>query len=179
MTGEQARSFTVRAPGLLGVLLTDCHICTAFDHRAPPAVIPAFLPFHGIWDTGATMSAITQDVVSQCGLKPIGMTKVHGVAGITDTELYLVNLRLPQGVAFSNVTVTRAILSPGAHVLIGMDVISGGDFSITSNGGKTIFSFRVPSLHQTDFVAEDHRRMKVPKTFGGMSGGNVKGRRHK
>lgn len=179
MTGEQARSFTVRASGgLLNVLLTECHLCTGFDHRTPPAIMPIFLPYQGIWDTGATMSAISPEVIAQCDLKPIGMTKVHGVGGVHQTEVYLVNIGLPLGVAFSNIQVTRANLAPG-HVLIGMDIISRGDFSVTNRGGITIFSFRVPSLHATDFVQEDIKRMKIPATFGGMSGGGHKGRRHK
>ena len=47
----------------------------------------------------------------------------------------------------------------GAQVLIGMDVIAQGDFSITNYKGITWFSFRVPSLHQLDYV-EDNKAEK-------------------
>jgi len=35
-----------------------------------------------------------------------------------------------------------------------MDIISMGDFSISSKNGITCFSFRVPSIVETDFVKE-------------------------
>ena len=36
-------------------------------------------------------------------------------------------------------------------VLIGMDIISKGDFSITASQGKTKFSFQIPSTHDIDY----------------------------
>ena len=38
--------------------------------------------------------------------------------------------------------------------LIGMDIISQGDFSISNKDKKTTFSFRFPSYEEIDFVAE-------------------------
>ena len=40
-------------------------------------------------------------------------------------------------------------------MLIGMDIISKGDFAITHPGGHTKFSFRVPSQADIDFAVED------------------------
>ena len=37
--------------------------------------------FNVIWDTGATSSVITQNIVDECGLQAIGMTKVQRVSG--------------------------------------------------------------------------------------------------
>ena len=42
----------------------------------------------------------------------------------------------------------------GPDVLLGMDIITIGDFSITNQAGNTVFSFRVPSQHTIDYVAE-------------------------
>ena len=39
-------------------------------------------------------------------------------------------------------------------VLIGMDIISQGDFVITASQGKTKFSFQIPSTHDTDYAKE-------------------------
>lgn len=55
--------------------------------------------------------------------------------------------------AFQFVKVTEGVLS-GFDLLIGMDIITTGDFSITNVGGKTIFSFRVPSIKELDYVKE-------------------------
>ena len=40
------------------------------------------------------------------------------------------------------------------RILIGMDIIKHGDFSITNVNGKTTFSFRTPSVKEIDYVKE-------------------------
>ena len=39
-------------------------------------------------------------------------------------------------------------------ILIGMDVITMCDFAITNKGGKTVFSFDIPSTRITDYTTE-------------------------
>ena len=73
---------------------------------------------------------ISQGIIDACGLKPIGMTQAHGVDGIHDTELFLVNIRLPNAVGFANVIVTRGKLH-GSDALIGMNIIAQGDFAVS------------------------------------------------
>ena len=111
-------------------------------------------PFTAIWDTGATGSVITQSVVDACGLRPTGMATVHHADGESVQETYLVNIGLPNRVAYPGVRVTKARLLVDADVLIGMDIISTGDFAVTNLDGLTKFSFRVPSLEHIDFVAD-------------------------
>jgi uncharacterized protein YecA (UPF0149 family) len=45
----------------------------------------------------------------------------------------------------------------GPDVLIGMDIICSGDFAVTNKGGKTVFSYRYPSISPIDFK-------KIPET---------------
>jgi len=40
----------------------------------------------------------------------------------------------------------------GTDVLIGMNIINQGDFAVTNKDGKTVFSFRLPSVECLDFV---------------------------
>ena len=61
------------------------------------------------------------------------------------------NIALPNKVAFSNVRVTKGTLA-GSDVLIGMDIISQGDFAVTNTEDQTVFSFRIPSIQRIDFV---------------------------
>lgn len=107
--------------------------------------------FDAIWDTGATNCVITQACIDECGLAPTGMVQVHGVSGVIETETFLVDVWLPNYVRFNNVRVTRGKIS-GADILIGMDIISRGDFAVTNTNGLTKFSFRVPSLEHIDFT---------------------------
>ena len=65
--------------------------------------------------------------------------------------VYLVDLTLPMGVTMPGLRVTLGDIV-GADVLIGMDVITAGDFAITHHGGRTKMTFRIPSLSDFDFV---------------------------
>lgn len=48
-------------------------------------------------------------------------------------------------------------------VIIGMDIISKGDLAITNFGGRTVLSFREPSLETIDYVAELDLQNKCDK----------------
>ncbi len=109
--------------------------------------------FNGIWDTGATSSVITKKVVKKLNLRPVGMTLVHTASGSGNQNQYLVNIVLPCKVMIQNVKVTEGILF-GTDILIGMDIINLGDFSITNHGGITVMSYCMPSYHSLDFVPE-------------------------
>ncbi len=147
--------FTLTAHGgLLRVLITDCHASAAFDPATTPQdQRPTFKKFKAIWDTGATNSVINRRVVDQCGLKPIGMTEVYVVGGQQLAETFLVNIGLPNNVLIRDVEVTGGELRD-ADMLIGMDIITSGDFSVTNVGGSTVFTFRVPSIATIDYTKE-------------------------
>ena len=150
-----SRSFTIEAPSRLSALVTDVHVAMAVPIIGPN---PQYHAFRGIWDTGATGTVITEQVVARCGLTPLTMKNVQGVGGVRLSEVYLVNVGLPNGVAFLHVEVTKGDLGKnGPDVLIGMDIIGAGDFAVTNKGGKTMFSYRHPSIDHIDFK-------KIPDT---------------
>ena len=117
---------------------------------------PEIKPFTALWDTGATMSVITQKVIDACGLKPTGSINVSNVENIVQTDTFLVNFWLPNKVVMMGIPVSKGKL-PGseADVLVGMDIINKGDFAVTNWGSRTKFSFRIPSRADIDFVKED------------------------
>ena len=165
-------SFTVRSTGgVLRVLQTQCAISEAFDPAAITAdKYPPSKPFTAIWDTGATNTAITQNVVDACGLKPLSMTMVGGVHGAQLAEVYLVNVMLPNSVGVKQVRVTKGTLAVGTDVLIGMDIITLGDFAITNQCGTTVFSFCYPSQRCYDFVQEWNQMQQQHVAPGGRPG---------
>lgn len=144
------RSFTVKsAGGLLNSLRTPCRVSQAFD---PAHGVPEFKLFEidAIWDTGAAKSVITKRVVEACGLKPIKSGYIQGVHGIQKTESYVINIYLPDKVTFFNLTVVRGSPPNGWwDVLIGMDIISAGNFSVKNVDSKTEWSFSIPSRPKT------------------------------
>ena len=123
---------------------------------------PPVVEFGAIWDTGATNSVITEAVVTACGLAPTGMAQVRGVHGVAQAETYLVNIALPNIVMFTSIRVTKGDIG-GADILIGMDVIGMGDFSVTNAQGTTKFSYRTPSIEHVDYV-EVHNKLFAKKT---------------
>lgn len=176
-------AFTIRAKnGRLNTLITDCAVCIGFDPVAGvPDPHPPMAQFKAIWDTGATGSVITQRVVQACGLQPIGFTRVSTAGGMRDSARYVANIMLPNRVGFPMLTVTEADLAGGVDVLIGMDIITQGDFAITHRNGTTVFSFRYPSSAEYDFVKEFEAAVRAksakPMTPGQSFFGGKRGRR--
>jgi hypothetical protein len=79
-------------------------------------------------------------------------------AGGSETKsTYLVNLYLPNGVAIAGLVVSEFSETAQFGVIIGMDVIGQGDFSITNYGNQTWASFRIPSIQGIDYVQEANR----------------------
>ena len=69
--------------------------------------------------------------------------------------VYLVDIHLPlMNKSVLALDVTECDLGANADALIGMDVITRGDFVITNQNGKTTMSFRMPSLSNLDYVKE-------------------------
>ncbi len=158
---QKSSSFTVRANGgTLRVLQTACRVAEAFDPNTAPQSYPQFHEFQAIWDTGATNSVITQRVVDTLHLQPIGMTRVQSVDSAKMSETYLVNVGLLNQVAIPNIKATKGSITDGIDVLIGMDIITIGDFAITNRGGVTVFSFCAPSQRCLDFVQEHNDALK-------------------
>jgi len=151
---------SVSTGGLLEALKNRCSLSFAFDPGTDDLPQPDQIhEFDAIWDTGATNSVISQAAIDRVGLIATGLVQVHGVHGASTSESFLVSLFLPNRVAFPSLRVTKGVLG-NADILIGMDVISRGDFAVTNFQGVTKFSFRMPSQGSIDFVDEINRGNK-------------------
>jgi predicted aspartyl protease len=146
------KSFTANYNGKVRALVTPVLISPAFDPKTTNP-LPVHKQYNGIWDTGATNTVISRKIVDDLLLKPIGMTLIKHAKGEDMSEVYFVNIVLPNKVGFSQIRVTEGILS-GADVLVGMDIITRGDFAVTHKDAKTTFSFRCPCTGHIDFVEE-------------------------
>lgn len=155
------QSFTIKYNGIANVLITDCFICKAFNPNLETGKHPPVIKFRGLWDTGATNSVITENVINRLGLKPTGLCKSFHVGGSEMVNTYLVNILLPNNTGVASIQVSKGVLHD-ADVLIGMDVITKGDFSIGNCGGKTCFTFQIPPTHTIDFVQEDNQLHHTP-----------------
>lgn len=157
MTGAKwaFHAFTVKANGTLNRIITQVEVCQGFDPVQPPS--PAYLSHEtkALWDTGATASVITTATVNALNLKPIGIVNVNHAGGMGQSNTYLVNFVLPNKVQAAGIIVTECPAVVGDFgAIIGMDIITKGDFSITNCDGLTWASFRIPSVKRIDYVEE-------------------------
>ena len=121
-------SFTTTCPGIAQSLRNEVGI------KDP--VAQGDKKFIALWDTGATNCVITKSVATQLGLVEVGRIQAH---------------ILPNGIRLVR-QVTEGISGGCWDVLIGMDVITLGDFCVSNYNGVTVFSFRMPSKERTDYV---------------------------
>lgn len=141
------KAFTHTYNGIVPCIRTNVSFSSSFK-VASSKKIEAI----GLWDTGATSSAISSEIAKKCGLIPISKTEVATAGGIVSQNVYLVDIFLPNKVVIQSVRVTEIPCIQGADALIGMDVMSCGDLAITHDSNKTTFTFRIPSSDKIDFV---------------------------
>lgn len=161
----EIKAFTSAYPSFSNVLKNNVLVHQAFDPNGQK--VPPGFDFVALWDTGATNTVITQNVVDACGLSPVNYATVFHANGSCLAEVYLVAIMLPNGAGFSSVRVTKGDLS-GEDLLIGMDIIGAGDFAVSNANGKTVFTYRSPSVARIDFWAE----IKKPGIISGRVGRN-------
>ncbi len=141
------RAFTLKSnpAGLMKAIISPCIVKKVKSELQGQ--------FNGLWDTGATSSVITKKIATELGLAPIGKADVRHAGGSGTADMYLVDIILPNQVNVQSVTVIEGILY-GFDLLIGMDIITLGDLSITNHKGNTTFTFCIPSRKEVDFVKE-------------------------
>ncbi len=108
-----------------------------------------------LWDTGATHTSISDRLAAQLDLEPFAFVEVATSAGLVQMPIYSVHFVLPSRLVFLNIQAIGFIYTDDdCDIIIGMDIMTQGDLSMTNMEGRTVFSFRIPSLHTLDFEAE-------------------------
>ena len=113
----------------------------------------SFIEIFALWDTGATHSAISTKTATLLDLVPVKKTSIIHAGGRSIVSIYDIDIILPNNSLMQYVSVIETELYD-LDLLIGMDIISQGDFSISNKDKKTTFSSRLPSYKEIDFVAE-------------------------
>jgi len=150
MATEDLHGFTSPYSGIAKKLETPLQIGLPYDSGAGELPDPYPGLFTALWDTGATSSAIKNAIAQQLGLPSIGETFTMGVGGAYRSKRYLASLYLPNMIALPEIALTGCDDSLAISVLIGMDVITLGDFLVNTYKGKTTFSFQMPAARALD-----------------------------
>ncbi len=134
--------------GIVNRILVDCNI-------AIPHTIGADRAMKALWDTGACCTCIATSVAQAMGLTRVNEKQLIGA----DNKPFMADVfcvRLQMGhFVIENMEVCGIPMDGKAeNMIIGMDVITKGDLSITNYQGQTFLTFREPSLERIDYVAE-------------------------
>lgn len=144
---------TFEYDGVKLAVYTPCNVYYPFSIDNVPEGIENAPEFTALWDTGASISAISKKVIDALGLEIEGSINVATVNGLEKSNTYLISLILPNNYIQADLTVCECHSSKH-DVIVGMDIISKGDFAITNKDGKTKFTFQIPSTHDIDFEKE-------------------------
>jgi hypothetical protein len=112
-------------------------------------------PARALWDTGAQMCAINTTLAQDMGLEIAGYIAAGGFGGNTqDAPFFLVNLDFPDGIRFSKVPAVAYNKETSHNFIIGMNVITAGDFSLIREQSGSRFSFTIdkPVKQRGDFI---------------------------
>lgn len=135
----------IQYPSIVQAVISNCEVKV-------PSILQRdsnFKKFRAIWDTGANTTVVNHNVIKELGLKPTGMTKMYSINDYYTVNTYLLDLALPMKVVFPNINVIGCeINTKDIDVVIGMDIIQAGDFSISNSAGKTLFSYCTPSHNE-------------------------------
>ena len=148
-------AFTATAKARVTEIVVDVSLSLPYlpNVTAPPEPTPS--PARALWDTGATNCAITKAKADQLGLPRTGKAKVGHADGESIQDVYSLNLHLPNKLIIPMVRATECKSAYGNFdFIIGMDIITLGDFALTNLGGISTISFRVPSVRTIDYVKE-------------------------
>lgn len=107
------------------------------------------IAFNALWDTGSTESLISEKIVKM--IEPILKNKSKYVTRdvVIECETYAVSLSLSDEITFRDVLMKKADLSDkNVDIIIGMDIISRGDFEIRNYNNLVEFAFRIPPRNE-------------------------------
>ena len=97
-----------------------------------------------LWDTGASISAITPEIRDKLKATTIDKKPIAGVHSTQIVDLVYITLELPNSVIKKNIKVAVCNITSNVGMILGMDIISLGDFAISNGSDQTLFSFAFP-----------------------------------
>jgi hypothetical protein len=119
------------------------------------------------WDTGANHTVISVSLMKMLNLIPIDTEVISGVGGSQAVDIVRLAIKLPNDLFISSkyIGVCNINSAQEIDILIGMDIIQHGDLHISNTGGKTRFSFVMPSLPRPFSLAEEADKLNEQMSF--------------
>lgn len=142
-------SYTHKENGIARRLLVKCRVAILGRNIENSPEVKA------LWDTGANCTCISTTLAKTLGLMPDDCTSVIGANNQPfDAPVYSVQLKMGE-FSLPFLRVIGLPMDGQEHdVIIGMDVMTKGDLSISNYNGRTVLTFREPSIQTIDYVQE-------------------------
>jgi hypothetical protein len=137
-------TFTLKCDGLLDRIITQVGVSHAKTLCEYQGVDILSGDADAIWDTGASGSCVSGKLAHKLGLRVVGQCPIIGVSGTQKTNMYSVDIRLPNEITVSNVLVSEFVDNGTFDVILGMNIITFGDFSISNFNRESLFQFSYP-----------------------------------
>ena len=103
------------------------------------------------------MSAITPEIQQQLKATPIDKKAIAGIHSMQVVDVVYITIELPNKVIKKNIEVVVCNFTTNVGMIIGMDIISLGDFALSNGEGQTLFSFAVPPFQEKiDFLKKQN-----------------------
>ena len=131
-------AFSTSYAGIVRALVSEIGIVTGVSASTTEVV-----KCKALWDTGAVYSVISRQFAKKLGLTSFDSGRAYTAQGSYDTSVYLLDILLPNKMIVQDLRVSDGEFQD-FDFLLGMDVISLGDFTVT-NKDATRFAFRIPS----------------------------------
>lgn len=97
-----------------------------------------------LWDTGCVVSAISGKLADRLMLEECACGVLSSMTGDAETRILRAGIVLSSTLCIAPINCVTFDRGQGFDAIIGMDIISRGDFSITNAGGETVLSLRIP-----------------------------------
>ena len=101
-----------------------------------------------LWDTGASMSAITPEIQGKLKVTPVDKKTIAGVHSSKVVDVVYLTLELPNRVIKKNIRVAVCDITLKVGMILGMDIITLGDFALSNGNEQTLISFAVPPFQE-------------------------------
>jgi hypothetical protein len=138
--------FTYEFDNIVGSIITPVELESESDASKKIKV-------NAMWDTGANFTAINSKIVKELNLPCLGKAGVGGILGEQKIgNVYFLNIYLPN--QDKHKIKVMGAEPKNCDILIGMDIISNGNFAISCFENKTTFTFCYPSFGKIDFYKQ-------------------------
>lgn len=129
-------TFSKRFDSLADEIITSCDFMTIDMQKRVHAE-------RVMWDTGSNTTIISSRLAKQLGGEVFGRGAMDGIGGSSEGNTYLLHVLLPIGDTMAYYEIIESDYGD-YDAIIGMDIITKGDFHLDSIKGETVFTFTLP-----------------------------------